>query len=636
MLPYASHPPPPEEPHEATIIDNIAPKIAKVNILFIFNNLKVCNLLEITKIQLFFRYRVIFFTFIIHIQLFINSMRIFFCIFFILMIGNSEAQKKLHILFHTEKSFPHFGNRIFTKDSLTALKLIQKERLVLLNKGYLTCSIDSLHFTPHEVNAFLFVGEKFKNIRITAHEEDLLWLKRKQHIREKLLLNAELKPKEIAFLMQEIQSAYLNNGYPFVKVYLSNVNIQVPESTAELKVVRGPFMTFKKIHIKGDSSIAKGFLAGLLQIKEGDPYNESDLQKISQRLKQVSYINEIKPHEILYTAEGVELFVYVQGQKSSSANGIIGLQPNANNQKLALTGELTLRLLNVLKRGESLNLDWKSIQTQTQSLNIHLTYPYLFKTSFGVDGKFALYKRDTTFLELKSTAGVNYYLSPSHYIKAFFNFTSSNKLSGAGNNPLFTNLASLRQSSYGLGYYFRQLDYVPNPSSGFKLDVDVSIGTRKSRLVDSLQFDKTSTFRMSAFLEGFIPLFKRNVLRVVGDFDVYYAPTIYENETYRFGGLNSLRGFNEQELFATSKCTALLEYRFLLDRNSHVFAFFNLSWYENNAKKYSTDVPYGFGLGLSFGTKIGIFSVSYALGKQFNNPIEFRNGKIHFGYIAYF
>lgn len=293
-------------------------------------------------------------------------------------------------------------------------------------------------------------------------------------------------------------------------------------------------------------------------------------------------------------------------------------------------------MLNVLKQGESLNIDWKSIQAQTQSLNLHLIYPYLFKTSFGIDGKFSLYKRDTTFLELKTTAGINYYLSPSHYIKAFFNFNSSNKLSGANNNPTFTNLASIRQSSYGLGYYFRRLDYIPNPSTGMKIDIDVSIGSRKSKVVDSLAFTKTNTFRMSALFEGFIPLFKRNVLRLVGDVDVYYAPIFYENETYRFGGLNSLRGFNEQELFATSKCTALIEYRFLLDRNSHVFAFYNISWYENNAKKYVTDTPYGFGLGLSFGTKIGIFSVSYALGKQLSNPIEFRNGKIHFGYIAYF
>jgi hypothetical protein len=48
------------------------------------------------------------------------------------------------------------------------------------------------------------------------------------------------------------------------------------------------------------------------------------------------------------------------------------------------------------------------------------------------------------------------------------------------------------------------------------------------------------------------------------------------------------------------------------------------------------DTPFGFGAGISFETKAGIFSINYALGKQFNNPIELRSGKIHFGIVNYF
>jgi len=73
-----------------------------------------------------------------------------------------------------------------------------------------------------------------------------------------------------------------------------------------------------------------------------------------------------------------------------------------------------------------------------------------------------------------------------------------------------------------------------------------------------------------------------------------------------------------------------------VDKNSHVFAFFDQGWYENNAIAYYNDLPYGFGVGFSFGTNLGIFSISYALGKQFDNPITLRSGKIHFGYVAYF
>jgi len=49
-----------------------------------------------------------------------------------------------------------------------------------------------------------------------------------------------------------------------------------------------------------------------------------------------------------------------------------------------------------------------------------------------------------------------------------------------------------------------------------------------------------------------------------------------------------------------------------------------------------TDTPIGFGAGTSFETKAGIFSLTYALGRQFNNPVELRGGKIHFGFTSLF
>ena len=98
----------------------------------------------------------------------------------------------------------------------------------------------------------------------------------------------------------------------------------------------------------------------------------------------------------------------------------------------------------------------------------------------------------------------------------------------------------------------------------------------------------------------------------------------------------SQRGFLEEELLATFRSTLTIEPRFILDQNSYLFAFFDQSWYERNVSSYLHDAPFGFGAGISFGTNIGIFSLTYALGRQQNNPIQFRDSKIHFGYVAYF
>jgi hypothetical protein len=129
---------------------------------------------------------------------------------------------------------------------------------------------------------------------------------------------------------------------------------------------------------------------------------------------------------------------------------------------------------------------------------------------------------------------------------------------------------------------------------------------------------------------------KRIVIKAGILSETFYTNNIQTNELNRFGGNLSQRGFMEDELLSTFRSTLSIEPRFILDQNSFLFVFYDQSWYERNVKNYAHDAPRGFGAGISFGTKIGIFSLSYAIGKQFNNPILFRDSKVHFGYVAYF
>jgi hypothetical protein len=70
---------------------------------------------------------------------------------------------------------------------------------------------------------------------------------------------------------------------------------------------------------------------------------------------------------------------------------------------------------------------------------------------------------------------------------------------------------------------------------------------------------------------------------------------------------------------------------------AYINAFFNGAWYEQKIKdNYTHDFPFGFGLGITFTTKAGLFYLSYALGKQLDNPISFKTGKIHFGLAVQF
>lgn len=566
-----------------------------------------------------------------------SSMRSLYMIFILFIAIHSSAQKKFTIDYGNS-SYQQFIKHPKTefKDSLSALNYLKSLQITAIKKGYLTASIDSIKFGTNHLSVTFVAGDKFGKMRVTVDPEEARFIRKNSTLNEKFLTNIPFTPIELSSALRKIQSAYLNNGYPFVSMQLIEHEMVDENASCKLKIDRGNEYFWSKIHVKGDSTISEKFISNIIEIKIGELFDESKINKIKTRIDQVPYLKQIKNAELLFTKEGVEIYVYLESVPVSSANGIIGFQPNPISKRLELTGEINLKLQNVLHRGELLDLKWQSVQSQTQSLETRFNYPFLFNTPFGIDLNFDLYKRDTSFLELGATAGVQYFFNQSTFLKAFYRYNSSDILSGGANNYLFSNLGTVKSNSYGLAFQSNRVDYIPNPSRGFNIYIEGSVGTRKSAPLDSIIFTNSLVYRGKVALSYFIPLHRRHVIRLGSQTDFYQADEIYQNEVYRYGGLTSQRGFNEDELFATTKTTATIEYRFLLDKNSHVFAFYDQSWYENNSIDYYNDAPYGFGVGFAFATKLGVFSISYALGKQFNNPVQFSNSKIHFGYIAYF
>lgn len=561
-------------------------------------------------------------------------MRQVILIILIVLSFHSKAQK-IYSLEISGDRYEQFAKRKTPQinDSLDALTFIRELQLKAIAKGFMLASIDSLKFEPGKCTASFYLGECYNKAQIAIQDNDAEKKKTTGRTKEKVIAKLALTSKDVANLMTHHLNETINKGYPFASVQLINVTYQGDFIKADLSIQRGKSYKWTAINVKGDSSISAQLISSLIGVKAGDLFNESLLKNISSNLKQINYLQELKPFEILFTDKGVELFLYLRSIPVSSVNGIIGLQPNPVTERLSVTGEINLKLLNVLKKGENLQLNWRSIQTGTQSFNAVINYPFLFNSPFGIDGKFQLYKRDSTFLETRSGIGIQYLLGKGSYMKAFYQLHTSSLLSASQYLP---SLSTLNNSSYGLSFQHQRTDYLPNPSKGSILQIETAIGSRKVSQGDSLETIRSNTIRSCIQIQWFIPLTKRNVLKLGGNFENYYAPQVYSNELYRFGGLTTLRGFNEDEILASTKAILTIEYRFLTDKNSHAFAFYDQAIYENNAATYLRDLPFGFGAGFSFGTALGIFSISYAQGKQLDNPILLRNGKIHFGYIAYF
>jgi outer membrane protein assembly factor BamA len=148
---------------------------------------------------------------------------------------------------------------------------------------------------------------------------------------------------------------------------------------------------------------------------------------------------------------------------------------------------------------------------------------------------------------------------------------------------------------------------------------------------------KSLTYGVDFKMTYFQPIKKRSTIMFLNESRALIAKNIFQNEMYRIGGSRLLRGFDEESIFTPFYSLTTVEYRFLLSKNSYFNTFFDFAVVEDSRINSSgVDLPLGFGVGLALETKGGIFSLSYALGKQLDNSIEIRNGKIHFGYITLF
>lgn len=425
-------------------------------------------------------------------------------------------------------------------------------------------------------------------------------------------------------LVQDSLNWYLNNGYPFAQLSLQVSSGSVPVAT--IQSTKGPEVKWGKIHVKPEGVIKEKVLANLLQIETGSLFSEQQLLQAEMQVAGQLPFKLLRSPEWALEEQNAEVYLFLERIKMSSATGIIGLQQNPSTQKNALVGELNLQLQNTWQKNEKFTLLWRSIAPQTQQLKSTLSWPYIGGSSYGVNAGFLLYRRDTSFLELKGNLGLTYLLAHNWQLLAILDYWQSNTLS---NTAPLTNLETFSTLSYGIGLQRQKLDFLPNPRKGMQFKASYLVGNKKAQ-------NNLLTWRLELSQRYFLPLTKRQVLSLSQEFAHIQSATLFSNELYRFGGLERMRGFDEEAFFASTLAFAGLEYRFLLDQYAHFLVFTDWAWLQNKVQGQQQTAVYAVGLGLVLGSENGQFKLSYGLGSQLGQSLQLNAGKLHVGFISYF
>lgn len=543
------------------------------------------------------------------------------------------------------------------KDSAQA----NKQAVVLLNKlhmgGYLGSSIDSMQVDTLSTSLYIYVGDKFERVvlqngnvdegtlagagvRNAVNRERAVDIKTVNNIREKILKQCE------------------NTGYPFATVWLDSFARTGGDYVAKIYLEKNDLIRIDTIRILGQTKVKRVFLKNYLGIKTGRAYNESNVKNISNRLKELQFAEPLQPHNVEFQNGKAAINVFLKDRKASLFNLLIGLLPGSSGKKVLITGDAKIHLFSPFGLGEELYLAWQSLQPKTQQLNVRVSYPYLLGLPLGISARFELYKRDTSYIDLDGDYGIQYQIIGSNYLKASLRQKNTIILNVdtayIKNTRRLPNNLDVNSNEFALEYYLQHLDYRFNPTDGYVLTLGGSAGVKRIRknntiasLVDELTdstfarlYDtvrlKSFQFRLNLAIEKYWKLAPRHTIKTNASGGYFFSRNIFDNEKYRLGGVNSLRGFDDQSIFTPYYAMGNVEYRFLISKNSYFSAFFNAAMVEDARPGKTFDFPYGFGAGAAVETKAGIFGITYAMGTQLGNKLNGKSAKIHFGYVNYF
>lgn len=539
------------------------------------------------------------------------------------------------------------------KDAVTYLQTLQQK---YIQQGYLETSIDSTSKIQDTVYAWMHFGKKYK-LDIPEHNSRNKLIKNRIYKTKKQYNSIYTVQPTKEMLLQKLE----NNGYPFAKITTDSILLSDTSLNFKYEIEKGKFITFDSIKNYGNSKITKGFIQNYMMIKSKQAYSESRVQNMDKLLQKLPYSMLKQPSIVLFRDDKADIHLYLDKRKVNSFDFLIGFLPGSNNGKILITGEVRIHLQNAFKRGEEIYLEWRKLQRQSQLLDVRFNYPFLLNAPIGINFTFNLEKRDSSSLDLNWQLGLPYITSSNNYIKGFYKYFQTIILSADTSfaklhKKLPSNLDATYHQ-YGVQAYYENLDYLFSPQKGYELKLTASIGTKKikpNNQITTLQdgfssFDyatlydsiKRRSVKGDIFWSGnyFLSMGKKSkhILKFSINGGAVFNRVLLKNELLRIGGSRLLRGFDEQSILASTYNISTAEYRLLIMRNSYFFIFFDAAYIH---RKFNNtifqDFPFGFGAGVTFATKIGIFGLTYALGQQKYKTVDFRNSKLHFGYVATF
>lgn len=475
--------------------------------------------------------------------------------------------------------------------------------------------------------AIISLENKIKNIHIyIGAKKDLNTFNLFQTNQDSILLPYS---QAESFLKQTTQNLE-QNGYAFAKVKLINIQKKQQNIYAGLAIDTGNKRTLNAIEIKYPNHqknlFPKGAEKQINKKYKNTIFSQKTIEQLHNDFEKFGFINQIKYPEILFTKDTTKVFVYLEKRKANVFDGYLGFN-NTENKKIQFNGYLDLTLVNAIRNGEELSIYWKNDGNNQKTFNANLTIPYLFKSPIGVQGQINIFKQDSIFQNTKTALHLGYSIDYNRRFYFGYESTESSDIQNTNNQ----NLSDFKNSFFNAIIDFKR-NFSKNSFFPIKSYFYLTLGTGHRSTIANPSL-KQNFVNFSIMNDFYIN--EKNIINIRSQNYFLKSKNYLTSELFRFGGINSVRGFTENSL-QTNLMTALLtEYRYIISRNLYFNSILDYCYYEDptiTATINKNEKLLGIGLGLGLQTSNGLLKFAITNGKTKNEEIKFYNTNITINY----
>ena len=451
---------------------------------------------------------------------------------------------------------------------------------------------------------------------------------------------------EIESIIDELLKNLENQGFPFAKIIIRSVYLY-DDSTSEdhladlnLKLEEGRKSRIDKIEVVGNNSTKDYVIIRELRIDPGEEYSEQKIENLPRRLNKLRYFDPVPvPQFYIDSKNNGVLQINVKEKNTNNFDGIIGYVPPAkDNESGYVTGLVNVTLRNIFGTGRAAAIKWQKLTRVSQELDLKYLEPWLFGYPFNINAELFQRIQDTTYVQRRISGSLEFLATEDISASAFV--STQDVIPTERQVPVFTVYNSSTLTT-GLSLKIDLRNDPLAPTSGLLFETAYSFSRKKINgppeyITPGLETNPNLQ-RITAGFSAFYELFHRNVVAISVNGKELRGPYFEQSDLWYFGGTNTVRGYREEQFLASRIAWSNLEYRLMLTQRSYTFLFFDAGYYLREADversiAKNEDFIFGYGLGITVETGIGLLGVSFALAQG----DSFSEGKIHFGIINEF